>query len=90
MRKLFIPAILPLIVCGCQQAVKVPTAQELIGNRELLSEWQAKCSTGEYSRLAASEKADLCSTTNDASTSVAALAAGKNDSDFFGNMSKRK
>ena len=90
MRRSFLSAMLTLIVCSCHQAVKVPTAQDLIANRQLLSEWQAKCSSGEYSRLTASDKANLCSTTNDASISVAEVAAGKKDSDFFGNMSKRK
>ena len=90
MRKSFLPAMLTLIVCSCHQAVKVPTAQELIADRQLLSEWQVKCSTGEYSHLAAADKANFCSTTNDASISVATIAAGKKDSDFFGNMSQRK
>lgn len=79
-----------LIVCACQPAVKVPTAQELVANPQLLAEWQAKCNTGEYSQLAAAEKANMCSTTNDASMTVVQIQASKKDSDFFGNMSKRK
>ena len=90
MRKSLYPAMLTLIVCSCHQAIKVPTAQELIANRQLLSEWQAKCGTGEYSHFAAADKANFCSTTNDASISVNSIAVGKKDSDFFGNMSKRK
>lgn len=79
-----------LMVCGCQSSVKVPTSQELVLNRQLLAEWQAKCNTGEYRQLAAAEKADLCSTTQDASITVVQMQAGKKDSDFFGDMSKRK
>lgn len=79
-----------VIVAGCQRQVAVPTAQELIQNRQLLAEWQAKCDTGEYSHLGAAEKANLCSTTHDASISVMEIKAGQKDSDFFGNMSKRK
>jgi uncharacterized protein YcfL len=90
MRKLLLPAVLTLVVCGCHEPVKVPTAQELITDRQLLAEWQMKCNTGEYSHLPASDKANLCSTTNDASFSVAQIESGKKDSDFFGNMSKRK
>jgi len=89
MRKLLVPTAL-LVVCGCQPAVKVPTAEALVGNRQLLAEWQTKCNTGEYSQLAAAAKTDLCSTTQDASVTVVQMRAGKNDSDFFGNMSKRK
>ena len=82
--------LLSLFVAGCHRQIAVPTAQELIGNRPLLAEWQARCDTGEYSHLPAAERADLCSTTHDASISVAAVKAGQRDSDFFGNMSKRK
>ena len=89
MRKLLVP-IAFLFVCGCQPAVKVPTAQELVANPSLLAEWQAKCNTGEYSQLSAAEKANLCSTTQDASMTVTQMQAGKKESDFFGNMSKRK
>jgi len=90
MRKLFVPAALTLAVCGCHEAIKVPTAQELLANRQLLAEWQAKCNTGEYSHLPATDKTDVCSTTNDASISAAQIDAGKTESDFFGNMAKRK
>lgn len=90
MRKLFVPAVLTFAVWGCHEAVKVPTTQELLANRQLLTEWQAKCNTGEYSRLPATDKANLCSTTNDASIALTQVEAGKKDSDFFGNMSKRK
>ena len=89
MRKLLVPTAF-LLVCGCQPVVKVPTSQELVGNPQLLTEWQSKCNKGEYSQLAAAEKANLCSTTQDASMTVAQMQSGKKDSDFFGNMSKRK
>ena len=79
-----------VIVAGCQRQVAVPTAQELIGNRQLLAEWQAKCNSGEYSHLTAAEKANLCSTTHDASISVAEIEAGKRNSDFFDANTKRK
>ena len=78
------------ILASCQRQVVVPTAQELIGNRQLLAEWQAKCDTGEYSHLPAAEKANLCSTTHDASISVAEIKAGKSGSDFFDANTKRK
>ena len=77
-------------VCGCQQQVAVPTAQQLIGDRALLTEWQGKCDTGEYSRLAPAQKSNLCSTTQEATISVAQMAAGKKDSDFFKANTVRK
>lgn len=79
-----------LIVCGCQQEVAVPTAKELIDNRQLLTEWQSKCNTGEYSRLTAEQKARFCSTTQEASVSVAEAAAAKSASDFYDTNTKRK
>ena len=88
MRKLLWLSVL-LSVCGCQSSPKVPTSQELVRDPQLLAEWQAKCDTGEYSRMAAADKASLCSTTHDASMTVAQMQAGKKDSDFFGNMSKK-
>ncbi len=78
------------LAAGCHRQVAVPTANELIGNRQLLAEWQAKCDTGEYSHLAASEKANLCSTTHDATISVAEIEAGKSGANFFDANTKRK
>jgi uncharacterized protein YcfL len=89
MRKLLIVSVL-LVTCSCQQKVAVPTAEELIANRQLLAEWQAKCGTGDYSRLAPAQKADLCSTTDAAATSVAQMEAGKKESDFFKANTLRK
>lgn len=89
MRKFF-PVCALLVVCGCQQEVAVPTAKELIGNRELLTQWQAKCNTGEYSHLAAEQKVRFCSTTQEASVSVAEAAAAKSASDFYDVNTKRK
>ena len=89
MRKL-LPACVLLAMCGCQQKVTVPTAQELIDNRPLLTEWQAKCNTGEFSQLAAAEKSERCSTTQDATISVAQVEAGKKDADFFNATTRRK
>ena len=82
MRKLT-PLCAIVLVCGCQQQVAVPTAQQLIANRALLTEWQGKCDTGEYSQLARPEKSNRCSTTQEATISVAQMSAGKKDSDFF-------
>ena len=89
MRKL-IPICTLFVVCSCQQNVVVPTAKELIDNRQLLTDWQAKCDTGEYSHLPADRKANLCSTTQEATISVAQIAAGKNESDFFKANTLRK
>lgn len=79
-----------LIVGGCQQEVAVPTAQELIANRPLLKEWQAKCDTGQYSQLTAEQKARYCSTTQEASISVTEAAAAKSASDFYKTNTIRK
>ena len=89
MRKL-LPLCALIIMCGCQQQVAVPTAQELIQNRQLLTEWQNKCDTGGYSHLPAAQKADLCSTTQQAVISAAQQSAAKNDADFFEANTKRK
>lgn len=89
MRKFPAPTML-LLVCGCQPSVKVPTAQELVGDPQLLADWQARCDTGEYSHLSGTEYSKMCSSTHDASMTVTQMQAGKKDSDFFGNMSKRK
>ena len=78
------------LVAGCHRQVTVPTASELIGNRPLLAEWQAKCDRGEYSQLAAAEKAELCSTTREATISVAEIEAGKASSNFFDANTNRK
>lgn len=89
MRKILAVTML-LLVCGCQSSVKVPTAQELVGNPQLLADWQARCDTGEYSHLAGTEYSKMCSSTQDASMTVTQMQAGRKDSAFFGNMSKRK
>lgn len=89
MRKI-VPLCALLFVCGCQQEVAVPTAQQLIADRALLREWQTKCDTGEYSQLAPAQKSNRCSTTQEATISVAAMQAGKKDSDFFGANTIRK
>ncbi|MBB4087603.1 hypothetical protein [Sphingomonas carotinifaciens] len=88
--KKIVPLCALLAVCGCQQKVAVPNAQQLVADRALLTEWQRKCDTGEYSQLAATEKADLCATTQEATISVAQIQAGMKDSDFFKANSLRK
>ena len=77
-------------VCSCQQQVAVPTAQQLIADRALLTEWQGKCDTGPYSQLAPAQKNNLCSTTQEATISVAQMSSGKKDSDFFKANTLRK
>lgn len=89
MRKL-LPVCALMAMCGCQQKVAVPTAQELIANRPLLAEWQTKCDTGEFSHLAATEKSERCSTTHDATIAVAQVEAGKKDAAFFNATTRRK
>ena len=89
MRKL-LPLCALAAMCGCQQQVAVPTAQELIQNRQLLTEWQNKCNTGEYSRLAPAQRSNLCSTTQEATISVAEKNAASNASDFYDANTKRK
>ena len=79
-----------LAMGGCHQNVAVPTSKELIAHPNLLAEWKAKCDTGEYSHLPASEKADMCFTTQAAGQSLAATAAGKADADFFDANTIRK
>lgn len=88
--KNLIPIVVLLSVCGCQQEVAVPTAQELIDNRQMLATWQSKCDSGEYSHLEADEKARKCSTTQDATISVTQAAEGKKASDFFKANTIRK
>lgn len=85
-----LPLFALVAVCGCQQQVAVPTAQQLIADRGLLTQWQGKCDTGEYSQLAPAQKSNLCSTTQEATISVAQMSAGKADSDFFKANTKRK
>ncbi len=79
-----------LLVCGCQQNVVVPTTQELLNNRKLLGEWQAKCDTGEYSHLPADQKTNMCSTTQNAVISAAEIQAGKDSQNFYDANTKRK
>jgi hypothetical protein len=85
-----LPLITLLIVGGCQQNVVAPTAKELIASPELLTEWQAKCETGEYSHLPADQKARMCATTGDATISVAQAKAGNEEADFFKQNTIRK
>jgi hypothetical protein len=79
-----------LVACSCQQSVVVPTAKELIDSPQLLAKWQAKCDTGEYSRLPADVRANMCATTRDATISVAQSKAGNEEADFFKNNTIRK
>lgn len=89
MLRTFLIAI-PLTVCGCQQKVTVPTHQELMSNPQLLAAWQAKCSTGKFSHLPASQKDEMCFTTREAARSVAITAAAKSEADFFETNAIRK
>ena len=89
MRKL-LPLCALLALCGCQQKVAVPTAQQLIADRALFAEWQGKCDTGAYSQLAPAQKSNLCSTTQEATISVAQMSSGKKDADFFRANTLRK
>ena len=89
MRKI-IPLCSMLLVCGCQQNVVVPTTKELIASPQLLTQWQAKCDTGEYSHLPADQKAKICTTTGDATITVAQTKAGNDEADFFKQNTIRK
>ena len=88
MRRL-VPLTALALVGGCQQQVAVPTAQDLLGNRQMLSEWQGKCNTGEYSQLPAARKGELCSTTQEATISASELSAGNRADDFYDANTKR-
>ncbi|WP_068089510.1 hypothetical protein [Novosphingobium rosa] len=74
MRKLFVLC-LALAACGCEkkaaEAVAVPTTAQLMADNQLLSTWQGKCNTGEYSQLPAAEKDNMCFTTREATRSLA-------------------
>lgn len=89
MRALILLGVL-LAAGGCQKKVEVPTSKELMANPKLLAEWEAKCNMGEYSHLPASEKTNMCFTTQAAGQSLAARKSGKADSDFFNAISRRK
>ena len=89
MRKI-LPLFTLLVVCGCQQNVVVPTTKELIASPQLLTQWQAKCDTGEYSHLPADQKAKMCATTGDATITVAQTKAGNEEADFFKQNTIRK
>lgn len=89
MRRLATFAVL-LVVCGCQQQVAIPTAQQLVANPSLLAEWQGKCNTGEYSQIAPAQKANLCSTTQQATISVTQQRAAKEEADFYDANTRRK
>lgn len=89
MRKL-VPVCALFLMYGCQQKVAVPTAQELIDDRRLLTEWQTKCDTGEYSHLGETETARLCSITHDATISVAEATTATSASDFYDANTERK
>ncbi len=81
-----------LVVCGCQQKqdVVVPTTKELKANPQLLSEWRAKCDTGEYSHLPADQKDNLCFTTREAARSLSVTKATNEEADFFEQNTRRK
>ena len=79
-----------LTICGCQQQPVVPTAQQLVASPALLAEWQGKCDTGEYSQIAPAQKAKLCSTTDQATISVAQQKAAKETEDFYDANTLRK
>lgn len=79
-----------LLVCGCHQNVAVPTTKELLANRQLLADWQAKCDTGEYSHLPADQKTNMCFTTQNAVISAAEIQAGKDSQNFYDANTKRK
>lgn len=79
-----------LTICGCQQQPVVPTAQQLVANPALLAEWQGKCNTGEYSQAAPAQKSNLCSTTQQATISVAQQRATKETDDFYDANTLRK
>lgn len=79
-----------IIVAGCQQKVAVPTAQELIHNRQLLTTWQDRCNNGDYSRLAPAQKSNLCSTTQEATISIAEKKAASSAADFYDANTKRQ
>ncbi|GHH25678.1 hypothetical protein GCM10008023_39320 [Sphingomonas glacialis] len=91
MRKIFSLCAL-LVVCGCQQKqdVAVPTTKELMANPQLLSEWQAKCNTSDYSHLPADQKDNLCFTTREAARSLAVTKVGNEEADFFDQNTRRK
>ena len=80
MRKL-LPLCVVIALSGCQQKVAVPTAQQLIADRALLAD---------YSQLPAARKSTLCSTTQEATISIAQMSAGKKDADFFKANTLRK
>lgn len=79
-----------VFVYGCQQNVVVPTTKQLLTNRQLLSDWQAECDTGEYSQLPADQKTKMCSTTENAVISAAEIQAGKDSQNFYDANIKRK
>ncbi len=80
-----------LVALGaCQQNVAVPTAQQLIDNPQLLTEWQAKCNTGEYSHVSADQKIVFCTTTQNATFSNSEIKQGKEAEDFYDANTLRK
>lgn len=87
-KKLCISAL--LLVSGCQQNVVVPTTKELLANRQLLADWEAKCDTVEYSHLPEDQKTKMCFTTQNAVISAAEIQAGKDSQDFYDANTKRK
>jgi len=74
MRKLFVLSLV-LAACGCEkkaaEVVTVPTTAQLMADTQLLTTWQGKCNTGEYSQLPAAEKDNMCFTTREATRSLA-------------------
>lgn len=89
MRKM-LPLLALFFAYGCQQNVVVPTAKELIASPPLFAELRAKCKTGMYSQLPADQKANMCTTTENAIVSVAQIKAGNEEADFFNANTIRK
>lgn len=79
-----------LLLSACHKQVSIPTIAELKANPKLLSEWTAKCATGEYAHLPAADHDNMCFTTREAGRSLAVEKAGKEESDFFKAITLRK
>ena len=90
MMRPFTALALLLTICGCQQKPVVPTAQQLVANPALLTEWQEKCNSGENSQIAPAQKSNLCSTTQQATISVAQRKAARETDDFYEANTLRK
>lgn len=79
-----------ILISGCEQSVAVPTVKDLLANPQLLTEWRAKCETGEYSQMPVNQKAEMCATTDNAIISSAQAKAAEADIDFLEANTKRK